>query len=103
SPDALKAMSFIRELSGLDLENFCHVQLCYDPLNRKRKRLSQCGNDLFLHCRTWKMKIVADEEHRTVFVENVFSNYSRTDLIPDAPDPHGDKDFHRIFQTEREQ
>lgn len=103
SDDARKAMSFIRQLSGLDLENFCHVQLCFDPLNRKRKRLSQQGNDLFLHCRTWKIKIVPDEENRTIYVKNVFSNYSHSDLEPDAPDPHGDKEYHRIFQSGAEQ
>lgn len=99
-PQVTAAFAFVKAHTGLDLENFCHVQLRFDPLNRKRKRLSGTEECLYLHCRTWKMALDVFQEQYVIRVKSVQSNYSAEELLPDAPDPYGDKEAHRLFVKE---
>ena len=99
-PDAsaLVQMAFIRDLSGLDLENFCRIQLSLDPLSSERKRLCRLENGRHLiACRTWRILFSADEAAHAVEVHGVFSHYSADELLPGAEDKYGDKEVHRLF------
>ena len=97
-PSAADDMAFIRSLSGLDLENFCRVQLTLDPLSTERKRLETMPDGtLTIGCRTWRIAFRADERTRTVEVFAVRSHYRAEELAAGTPDPYGDKAFHRAF------
>ena len=98
SPAARAQMDWIAAQTGLDLANFCAVQLKYEPFNPARKRIDHLPDGSWcIHCRTWRIVYRADEAARALRFENVSSNYSPADLTPDAPDPYGDKAVHRAF------
>ena len=95
---ASEDMAFIRTVSGLDLENFCRVQLSLDPLSSERKRLELLPDGTWsIGCRTWRIVFRADEAHHTVEVLSVRSHYGPSELADGAEDPYGDKEFHRAF------
>ena len=98
SPVARAQMDWIAAQTGLDLANFCSVQLRYEPFNPARKRIDRLPDGSWcIHCRTWRIAYRADEAVRVLRFDGVSSNYSPSDLAPDAPDPFGDKAVHRAF------
>ena len=99
SPAARAQMDWISEQTGLDLANFCAVQLKYEPFNPARKRIEQRPDGAWaIHCRTWRIVYRADAENHVLLFESVSSNYTTDELAPGAPDPYADKAFHRAFQ-----
>ena len=98
SPVARAQMDWISEQTGLDLANFCAVQLKYEPFNPARKRIEKLADGSWaIHCRTWQIVYRADAENRVLFFDSVSSNYTPDELTPGAPDPYADKAFHRAF------
>ena len=98
SPVAQAQMDWIKAQTGLDLVNFCAVQLKYEPFNPARKRIEQRPDGSWaIHCRTWRIVYHADAENRVLFFESVSSNYTPDELAPGASDPYADKAFHRAF------
>jgi len=96
---ALRKMAYIRQLSGLDLENFCEVQLSHSPTSSERKRVEPLADGSYgAGCRTWRIIFTADETG--VHVRDVLSHYRSEELEANAPDPYGDKEFHRKFRKE---
>ena len=96
SESAREKMDFLSALCGLDLENFCRVQLVRDPASKERKRVEPCRGGLWtIGCRTWR--ILFRVEDRSVEVLDVFSHYAPEELSAGQPDPYGDKHFHRRF------
>lgn len=96
---------FLKELSNLDIENFCKVQLKYSPLDASRKRVKKIReggeeeeNIYSIGCRTWRASFVCREEKRVVLVKDLFSNYTEEELLPGSVDKYGDKEFHRAFR-----
>lgn len=89
---------FILQNGQLDLKNFCFVQLSSRPFDSKRKRVEFDGNMqmYILHCRTWKIGFSA-EKNSVICIHFIKSNYSDSDLAPDAADPYNDKNLHRKF------
>ncbi len=84
-----------------DLENFCRVQLTTDPFNRRRKRVERFSDGSFeIGCRTWRIHFTAKESLRLLRIDGIRSNYTLSDLLPDAADPYGDKEIHRKFLRE---
>ena len=99
SPVARAQMDWIAEQTGLDLANFCAVQLKYEPFNPARKRIEQRPDGAWaIHCRTWRIVYRADAENHVLLFESVSTNYTTDELVPGAPDPYADKAFHRAFQ-----
>ena len=91
-------MDWILEQTGLDLANFCAVQLKYEPFNPARKRIEQRPDGAWaIHCRTWRIVYRADAENHVLLFESVSTNYTTDELAPGAPDPYEDKAFHRAF------
>ena len=96
SEDALKKMDFIRSVSGLDMENFCRIQLVREPASDERKRIEPYVDGLrTIGCRTWR--IVFSVEGACVAVRDILSNYTESELC-DGTDRYGDKVFHRRFR-----
>lgn len=94
---AREKMAVIHTLCGLDMENFCKVQLIREPTAKERKRVEPYHGGLWtIGCRTWRIAFRAKD--RTVEILDVFSNYSPEELRAGQPDPYHDKEFHRRFQ-----
>ena len=97
--NALKKMAYVEKLCGLDLKNFCSVQLCHAPVSAERKRIEKFPDGSFgIGSRTWQAVYTVDEAG--VHVRNVRSHYLPEELAANAPDPYGDKEFHRKFREE---
>jgi len=97
SPIASLQADWICRETSLDLLNFCEVQLRYNPFDTEKKRIEQTSSGWTIHCRTWSIDYTADESASLLQIVRIRSNYSADDLLPGAPDPHADKDFHRRF------
>ena len=96
---ALKKMDFVEKLSGLDLQNFCAVQLSHAPTSAERKRVEALAEGRYgIGCRTWQM--IYQVNDNGVQVSDVRSHYAAEELVSGAEDPYGDKDFHRAFKRE---
>ena len=97
----LEKNAFLSEMDVPDLVNFCRIQLKYNPLDRKRKRIYISGSgSAELGCRTWRILFSCDESYRTVRVLNVRSNYTADELADVEQDRYNDKEIHRRFVTE---
>lgn len=93
-----KQMLWLHERSGLDLKNFCEVQLQHDPVNTSRKRIClKSKGEYIIFCRTWQIYFTLDEKNRQIKINYLKSNYSPEELSPEALDPYNDKDIHRQF------
>ena len=99
SEDFRRQAALIKDLSGLDLERFCRVQLGLRPFDRRRKRLSALpGGDWTIGCRTWRIRFAADREKRRIEVLSITGSYTEEELVAGAPDRYSDKEFHRQFR-----
>ena len=97
-PPAAEKMTWIEKNSGLDIAEFCRIQLARNPLDRHHKRVKESSPGVYtIGCRVWKVSFAPDPESRTVTVLDVLTNYNQEDLAPDAPDPYADKAIHRAF------
>lgn len=95
---AREQMTLIRSLSGLDLENFCRIQLSLDPTSSERKRITEeSRGEYAIGCRTWQILFRISEKEKAVRVLRIRSHYTEEELAPGTEDKYGDKDQHRIF------
>ena len=98
SPQARMQIEWLKEQGVQELENFLLQQLQYDPLNSKKKRLSQITDSAaVLAYRTWRAHFSFHE--RQIQVCEIFSGYSHDDLKNPA-DLYHDKEIHRRFLEE---
>ena len=93
-PELREKIGFLRE-RGLDVENFCRLQLGGDPLDGARKRLYAGERGTEIGFRTWR--IAFSVEGQTVTVCGIRSNYLPEELADGVPDRYGDKPLHREF------
>lgn len=106
-PAAHERAEWLRDHAGLDLFNFCNVQMKYRPLDRSRKRVAPLAEEdaaappdwYSLGCRTWRVIFSLEEERRIVRIHGVESHYREEELLRGAKDRYADKDFHRAFRT----
>lgn len=99
-PDFAAQAAWIERKTGLDLLNFCRVQLSRDPFDSSRKRLDRVEPDLWrIHCRTWAILFRKFDSPRgnALRILGIQSNYKKCELVEGAPDPYGDKAAHREF------
>jgi tRNA (adenine37-N6)-methyltransferase len=84
--------------SGPDLFDLVRVQLSIDPLNKKRKRISQLENgNTLLAFRTWRIEFEYSCEDQFIDIISVSSGYTAAELAPNSDDKYSDKDLHREF------
>ena len=96
----LEKSRFLAGLSSLDVENFCRIQLKYSPLDSSRKRVKKVENkdqEYRIGCRTWQVLFHIDTEGKKILVKDLFSNYTKEELLAGCADKYGDKEFHRAF------
>lgn len=106
-PAARERAEWLRDHAGLDLFNFCDVQMKYRPLDRSRKRVAPLAEEdaaappdwYSLGCRTWRVIFSLEEERRIVLIHGVESHYRKEELLRGAKDRYADKDFHRAFRA----
>ena len=99
SENALRKMMYVEKLCGLDLKNFCAVQLSHAPTSPERKRIKALADGCYgIGCRTWQ--VIYQVNDNGVQVTDVRSHYVADELKAGADDPYGDKDFHRAFRRE---
>ena len=95
----LRKSAFLKDLCGLDTENFAGVQLAYDPVSDARKRIVRHGDgSCSIGCRTWQIRYLYDGKSVTVL--DLQSHYKAEELLSGAEDPYMDKEFHRVFLRE---
>lgn len=100
APAAAAKSAWIEARTGLDLANFCRIQLGSNPLDARRKRITPLDPARRLYaigCRTWRADFTLDEPARAAAVLDIASHYSPADLLPGSPDPYADKPVHRAF------
>ena len=94
----LEKNEFLCRMGVPDLVNFCQIQLKYDPLDGKRKRVYSSGTDTAeLGCRTWRIVFRCCDAERSVTVSDVRSNYTVSELEDVENDRYNDKEIHRRF------
>jgi tRNA-Thr(GGU) m(6)t(6)A37 methyltransferase TsaA len=92
-------LEWIYDKTGLDIVNFCRVQLSDNPFDSEKKRVIKFKDGGYsLGYRTWTIYYAADKEKRVIYLIDVKSNYSEDDLLPGTMDKYGDKDIHRAFK-----
>lgn len=90
---------FILRTGGLDIVNFCNIQLGTRPTESKCKRISRNADSSHwqIGCRTWQIQYSVDEAAETVTLHRILSNYPVDELAPGAEDKYQDKELHRQF------
>lgn len=100
SPVFSDESEFILANGGIDLANFCRIQLAVEPLDRGRKRLNMVNDALWeIACRTWRIRFEVDSTAKKIHVLEIHSAYSQEELLPGAEDKYGDKTLHRLFNS----
>ena len=98
--DFREKSAFLLSLGAPDMAEFSRVQLRFRPLDSSRKRLTppeKNGGLWGIGCRTFRILFSICEEEKKIRAENILSNYSPGELLPDAEDKYGDKAVHREF------
>jgi len=89
---------WIHDKTGLDILNFCRVQLSENPFDSLKKRVTKLNNHKYsLGYRTWTIYYSADKGRKIIYIEDVQSNYTKSELLQESEDKYGDKDVHRAF------
>ncbi len=105
SPEFLADAERLIHCGGVDVINFCRIQLAVNPLQRERKRLTCLDETLqryAIGCRTWKIEFCLDAKTHLIHIEKLSSNYTAAELALGTADPYADKDIHRLWlQQER--
>ncbi len=101
APQAIAKINWVHEQSGLEIQDFCQVQLSRSPLDNRRKRVTTSPDSdgrYGLGLRTWQILFTLDETTHSVTICDIKSNYPIEELTPLAADPYGDKEIHRQLQ-----
>ena len=93
SEQVIRQAEWLLEKGAGDLVSFARVQLSTDPLNSKRKRVTEQEQGFCLAYRTWRIDFTVEGE--SVTVSKIYSGYSPEELADRDNDSHGDKALHR--------
>lgn len=102
TPEAETKIAFLQDYANLNARHFCEVQLCHDPLDRRRKRittLDSIAKHYALGLRTWRLCFELDDAAKCITIFDVRSNYPIEELNLGVSDPYADKAIHRSFNT----
>ena len=97
---AIKQMDWLFSEIGLNLKEFAILQLNYQPLNKKRKRIieiDEIKKKYQLACRTWRICFQIDELSRIISINSIISGYKDDELDLEKEDKYNDKDYHRKY------
>ncbi len=99
APHALEHIEWIGTHGAFNIQAFIDAQLSEDPTNTKRKRVTilNSGLDLYMiAARTWRIEFRINTETNFIFVKEITSGYSPTELYSEE-DTYGDKEVHKKF------
>jgi tRNA-Thr(GGU) m(6)t(6)A37 methyltransferase TsaA len=99
APLAKTQSDWLVENYDFNIENYCKVQLQFEPENDARKRIHRTGERAVLQFRTWRIDYTVDNSEKQVTVLKIRSQYSSEELMAGMPDKKGDKDSHRKFTS----
>lgn len=92
-------INWLEKNTDLGFKSFLELQLGYDPLNKKRKRLELISeNKYILSYRTWRIKFIINPELKEIDIIDIFTGYLKEELELFAKDKYLDKNIHRLFK-----
>jgi len=95
--EAAKQSEWLSGKAGINLDNYCRVQLAFNPRDTKRKRIKESagGKDSYvLAYRTWRIQYTVDDGAANVTVKKIFSGYRAEELEDKNSDKYNDKGVH---------
>jgi len=96
SPSARHQLETLKELEAPDLYQVAETQLALREPDPRRQRLDTLDDGrMVLAFRTWRIVFTLNDA--AVNVLEIASGYTAEELLPDAPDPYGDKAIHRAY------
>ena len=100
TPAAQNEIEWIKRETGLDLLNFCNIQLSETLFDKSRQRITEiCENRNSISCRTWSI-IFSKTCDNGLNIEKIVSNYSEAELNDLEHDIYNDKRIHIAFKSE---
>lgn len=99
---SLQQIAVLLDVGGPDLKRVALLQLSYEPLDDRRKRVRPAepqARDAHTHVlafRMWRIRFHLNRDKRSVTVSDVCSGYTPADLLL-PEDPYQDKAEHRSF------
>lgn len=101
SDTVLRQISWLKERSGVNLDNFARLQLEFSPQDSSRKRIEKVDEKNFvLAYRTWRLAYSVDVEKYLVMVISVYSGYTDDELDDLSQDKYEDKEIHLEFRSQ---
>ncbi len=99
SKNFLDKSAFVNEIANYDLKDLSFVQLRFNPTDSTKKRvINLSSNGYEIAFRTWRVKFICCEENKSLFLEDIYSGYSKEELL-ESFDKYNDKEYHRVFNN----
>jgi mRNA-degrading endonuclease RelE of RelBE toxin-antitoxin system len=94
---AAAKMKWLKQQAGINLRSFTRLQLEFNPTDDSRKRIARLNKDFILSYRTWRILYSVNAKKNAVKITDVYSGYSREELLNKHTDIYADKDLHCLF------
>lgn len=101
SPRVLKQIDWLAAHGIHQIQSVIENNLKFEPTNSLSKRIysDEKNSTLFqLGYKTWRITFSTDLEKKSVYIVEIISNYTKTDLLSSV-DIYQDKDLHQNFKT----
>jgi len=98
SKKAIEQTAWLKNSSNINLVNFARLQLEFNPSDATRKRIFQPDNKKsVLAYRTWRIVYKVDEIKKKVSIKEIYSAYTKEELLNFNQDKYEDKKLHTMF------
>jgi len=94
---AIDKMQFLDKNLRMNIQALLTEQLEAQPFYSKRKRIKALGEKRYVYAfRTWRFDL--EVEDNKIYVQDIYSGYSKQDLLDLKSDPYLDKIIHQRFR-----
>ncbi|MFA6596291.1 MAG: tRNA (N6-threonylcarbamoyladenosine(37)-N6)-methyltransferase TrmO [Ignavibacteriaceae bacterium] len=104
SKNTMEQAGWLQDNAKINLVNFARLQLEFNPTDATRKRIIQLEHKtssvkkkFILAYRTWRIFYQVDEAKKKVSVKEIFSGYTKEEMLNLAMDIYEDKKLHKMF------
>ena len=98
TPKARVQAQWFMDHSDIDFQRLADVQLALDPLNTKKRRITQLSDTLWQWAfRTWRLSFFIEDS--TLSIHGVSSGYSEQERNNLGHNVYGDKELHQHFNS----
>jgi len=104
SKKAKEQAGWLQKNAKINLVNFARLQLEFNPTDASRKRIIQLEHKtssikgkFILAYRTWRISYQVDEAKKKVSVKEIFSGYTKEEMLNSVDDKYEDKKLHVLF------